>query len=115
MNLQVGLFRDLLLDMGGKGWSSLEGEQAKGEDGYCGSSYQDLTAIEKEIEELNLRHFTHIIFICRCLSEETIVGNGQLVCLYLLARLMQSELKKCLRLVTNLPMINMDKYFGVCK
>ena len=40
------------------------------------------------------------------------MDNGQLVCLYLLARLMQSELEKCLRLVTSLPIKDMEKYFG---
>ena len=49
---------------------------------------------------------------CRCISEGTIVDNGQLICLYLLARLLQRELEKCLRLVTSLPMQDMDKYFG---
>ena len=48
----------------------------------------------------------------RCISEGTIVDNGQLICLYLLARLLQRELEKCLRLVTSLPMQDMDKYFG---
>ena len=47
-----------------------------------------------------------------CLSEGAIMDNGQLVCLYLLARLLQSELEKCLRLVTSLPIKDMEKYFG---
>ena len=40
------------------------------------------------------------------------MDNGQLICLYLLARLLQRELEKCLRLVTSLPMEDMDKHFG---
>ena len=84
----------------------------------------------------------------RCISEGTIVDNGQLICLYLIARqtyqlcltmprlkslptklsplvlsssnianrsvarLLQRELEKCLRLVTFLPMQDMDKHFG---
>ena len=40
------------------------------------------------------------------------MDNGQLICLYLLARLLQRELEKCLRLVTFLPMQDMDKHFG---
>ena len=42
------------------------------------------------------------------------MDNGQLICLYLLARLLQRELEKCLRLVTFLPMDDMDKHFGLC-
>ena len=53
-----------------------------------------------------------IVDVCRCISEGTIVDNGQLICLYLLARLLQRELEKCLRLVTFLPMDDMDKHFG---
>ena len=41
------------------------------------------------------------------------MDNGQLICLYLLARLLQRELEKCLRLVTFLPMQDMDKHFGL--
>ena len=40
------------------------------------------------------------------------MDNGQLACLCLLARLLQGELEKCLRLVISLPMADMDKYFG---
>ena len=47
----------------------------------------------------------------RCVSEGTIVDNSQLICLYLLARLLQRELEKCLRLVSSLPM-DMEEYFG---
>ena len=54
-----------------------------------------------------------IVDVCRCISEGTIVDNGQLICLYLLARLLQRELEKCLRLVTFLPMDDMDKHFGL--
>ena len=32
--------------------------------------------------------------------------------MYLIARLLQRELEKCLRLVTFLPMQDMDKHFG---
>ena len=53
-----------------------------------------------------------ITIIVRCISEGTIVDNGQLICLYLIARLLQRELDKCLRLVTFLPMQDMDKHFG---
>ena len=53
------------------------------------------------------------VCVCRCISEGTIVDNGQLICLYLLARLLQRELEKCLRLVTFLPMQDMDKHFGL--
>ena len=49
---------------------------------------------------------------CRCISEGTITDDGQLICLYLIARLLQRELEKCLRLVTFLPMQDMDKHFG---
>ena len=40
------------------------------------------------------------------------MDNGQLACLCLLARLLQGELEKCLRLVISLPMADMDKHFG---
>ena len=40
------------------------------------------------------------------------MDHGQLACLCLLARLLQGELEKCLRLVISLPMPDMDKYFG---
>ena len=40
------------------------------------------------------------------------MDHGQLACLCLLARLLQGELEKCLRLVISLPMADMDKYFG---
>ena len=49
------------------------------------------------------------------LSEGTIMDHGQLACLCLLARLLQGELEKCLRLVISLPMQDMDKYFGKYK
>ena len=40
------------------------------------------------------------------------MDTTHLVCLYLLARLLQVELEKCLQLVTNLPMTDMEHYFG---
>ena len=40
------------------------------------------------------------------------MDHGQLACLCLLARLLQGELEKCLRLVISRPMADMDKYFG---
>ena len=40
------------------------------------------------------------------------MDNGQLVCLSLFSMLLQSELEKCLTLVTSLPMGGMEKYFG---
>ena len=73
----------------------------------------------------------------RCISEGTIIDNGQLICLYLLvieivklirffhhlfytiqniyicqARLLERELSKCFCLVSSLPMQDMDKHFG---
>ena len=64
----------------------------------------------KEIHEVS--SCTLYDLICfRCVSEGTIVDNSQLICLYLLARLLQRELEKCLRLVSSLPM-DMEEYFG---
>ena len=40
------------------------------------------------------------------------MDTTHLVCLYLLARLLQAELEKCLQLVTSLPMTDMEHYFG---
>ena len=60
-----------------------------------------------------LQHLKNIFSVCRCIAEGTILDNGQLICLYLLARLLQRELEKCLRLVTFLPMQDMDKHFGL--
>ena len=40
------------------------------------------------------------------------MDTTHLVCLYLLAKLLQAELEKCLRLVTNLPMQDMETYLG---
>ena len=53
-----------------------------------------------------------INIVASCLSEGAIMDHGQLACLCLLARLLQGELEKCLRLVISLPMADMDKYFG---
>ena len=47
------------------------------------------------------------------MSEGMIIDNSQLVCLYLLTRLLARELEKCLHLVKALPMQDMDKYFGL--
>ena len=60
-----------------------------------------------------LQHLKNIFSVCRCIAEGTILDNGQLICLYLLARLLQRELEKCLRLVAFLPMQDMDKHFGL--
>ena len=49
---------------------------------------------------------------CSCSLDGTIVDTTPLVCLYLLARLLQAELEKCLRLVSNLPVQDMDTYLG---
>ena len=40
------------------------------------------------------------------------MDTTHLVCLYLLARLLQAELEKCLQLVISLPMTDMEHYFG---
>lgn len=40
------------------------------------------------------------------------MDTTHLVCLYLLARLLQVELEKCLQLVTNLPITDMEHYLG---
>ena len=47
-----------------------------------------------------------------CSIDGTIVDTTHLVCLYLLAKLLQAELEKCLRLVKNLPMQDMETYLG---
>ena len=52
------------------------------------------------------------ICLFSCYRDGTIVDTTHLVCLYLLAKLLQAELEKCLRLVTNLPMTDMQNYFG---
>ena len=49
---------------------------------------------------------------CSCSLDGTIVDTTPLVCLYLLARLLQAELEKCLRLVSNLPVQDMETYLG---
>ena len=98
-----------------KGQSSPEGECAKGEDGCRGSWHQDLQdliTVHQEVRDPNLMLFPPTILLSTCLSEGIIVDNGQLVCLYLLSRLLQSELEKCLRLVNDLPMLKMENYFG---
>ena len=56
---------------------------------------------------------TDKILYFSCYRDGTIVDTTHLVCLYLLAKLLQAELEKCLRLVTNLPMTDMQNYFGV--
>ena len=84
-----------------------------------------------------LEIFERLMFVDRCISEGTIIDNGQLICLYLLvieivklirffhhlfytiqniyicqARLLERELSKCFCLVSSLPMQDMDKHFG---
>jgi len=98
LNLQVALFRDLLLDVGSaKDCPELREKIRK----------VRMTAVD-EVSKTNISLLPHIK---KCISEGTIVDNGQLICLYLLARLLQRELEKCLRLVTSLPMDDMDKHF----
>ena len=69
-------------------------------------------ATHKEVNTLFVvRQFEDLI-TSRCISEGSIIDSGQLVCLYLLTRLLQRELEKCFRLVSSLPMQDMDRHFG---
>ena len=68
--------------------------------------------VDKHIFPLKVLKY-HIIFsVFSCSIDGTIVDTTHLVCLYLLAKLLQAELEKCLRLVKNLPMQDMDSYLG---
>jgi len=98
LNLQVALFRDLLLGVGSSKDSPELREKIR---------KVRMAAVE-EVSKTNISLLPHIK---NCISEGTIVDNGQLICLYLLARLLQRELEKCQRLVTSLPMQDMDKHF----
>jgi len=98
LNLQVALFRDLLLGVG---------------------SARDCPELREKIRKIRMEAVEDVVktnnsllpHVKKCISEGTIVDNGQLICLYLIARLLQRELDKCLRLVTFLPMQDMDKHF----
>ena len=112
------------------------------------ASYKDVSRLESTSNsssfDTNIKsvvpHFKMFAFmdVCfRCISEGTIIDNGQLICLYLLvieivklirffhhlfytiqniyicqARLLERELSKCFCLVSSLPMQDMDKHFG---
>jgi len=98
LNLQVALFRDLLLDVGGS---------------------KDGPALREKVRRVRMGTVEAVIrtnktllpHIKNCLSEGSIIDNGPLVCLYLFSMLLERELEKCLKLVTSLPIQGMDKYF----
>jgi len=98
LNLQVALFRDLLLDVGGP----KDGPNLR----------EKLRRIRLDVVEATLRTNRLILpNIKDCSLDGTIVDTTPLVCLYLLAKLLQAELEKCLRLLANLPMLDMETYF----
>jgi len=97
LNLQVALFRDLLLDVGGP----RDGPNLR----------EKLRRVRLDVVEATLKANRMILpSIKDCYREGTIIDTTHLVCLYLLAKLLQAELEKCLRLVTNLPMQDMETY-----
>lgn len=97
LNLQVALFRDLLLDVG----SPRDGPNLR----------EKLRRVRLDVVEATLRTNRLILpSIKDCSIDGTIVDTTHLVCLYLLARLLQVELEKCLQLVTNLPITDMEHY-----
>jgi len=97
LNLQVALFRDLLLDVG----SPRDGPNLR----------EKLRRVRLDVVEATLRTNRLILpNIKDCSLDGTIVDTTPLVCLYLLARLLQAELEKCLRLVSNLPVQDMETY-----
>jgi len=65
------------------------------------------------VDEVNKTTSFILPHVKKCMSEGMIIDNSQLVCLYLLTRLLARELEKCLHLVKALPMQDMDKYFGL--
>ena len=64
------------------------------------------------VEAVMKTHTSLLPHIKTCIEQGTIIDNGQLIGLYLLARLLERELEKCLHLVSALPMADMDSYFG---
>jgi len=98
LNIEVATFRDLLLSVG---------------------SCRDCPELRERIRRVRLaaveavaRTNTDLLpHIKMCISEGTIIDNGQLICLYLLARLLERELAKCQGLVTSRPMAGMDNHF----
>lgn len=98
LNLLVAQFRDLLLGVG----SARD----------CPELREKIRKVRMEaVEEVVRTNNSLLPHVKKCISEGAIVDNGQLICLYLIARLLQRELEKCLRLVTFLPMQDMDKHF----
>jgi len=97
LNLQVALFRDLLLDVGGP----KDGPNLR----------EKLRRVRLDVVDATLRTNKLILpNIKDCYRDGKIVDTTHLVCLYLLARLLQAELEKCKRLVTHLPMTDMQNY-----
>jgi len=98
LNIEVATFRDLLLSVG----SSRD----------CPELREKIRKVRMSAVEAVTRTNTSLLpHIKTCISEGTIIDNGQLICLYLLARLLERELSKCLCLVSSLPMQDMDKHF----
>eukprot|EP00095_Tigriopus_kingsejongensis_P011098 maker-scaffold268_size230776-snap-gene-1.26 protein:Tk11098 transcript:maker-scaffold268_size230776-snap-gene-1.26-mRNA-1 annotation:"conserved hypothetical protein" len=91
INLQIAVFRDLLIHVGTAKDSAELRERIRRVRRQC-------------VEGCKQTNAQLLPQIKSALSEGTILDNHQLICLYMLSQLLERELDKCLRLVVAIPM-----------